>query len=73
MGQARHTCCALEEKLSCTATTIDTLVVVQVGNYTLYRFTTNLAVTDGLLSRLYGSLGLSVAFWIEGSEDAMLD
>merc|ERR1712089_52252 len=41
VGQARHSACALEEDLSCADTTADTLVVIQVGNYTLYRITTS--------------------------------
>ena len=67
MGKARHPSCALEEALSRAATAIDTLVVVKVGNYTLYRFTVILRVADSLLGSLYGSLSLSVALRIEGS------
>ena len=73
MGQAWHSACALEEDLSCATTAVDTLVVIKVGNYTLYRITTSLAVADGLLSRLYGSLSLPVALRIEGSGEGVLD
>ena len=73
MGKARHTCRALEEALSRAATAIDTLVMVKVGNYTLYRFTVILRVADSLLGSLYGSLTLSVALRIECSEYSVLD
>ena len=73
MGEAWYTSCALEEAFSCTATTIDTLVMVKVGNYTLYRFTVILRVANSLLGSLYSSLSLPVALRIEGSGECMLD
>ena len=73
MGKAWRTSYVLEEAFCRAATTIDTLVMVKVGNYTLYRFTVILRVADSLLGSLYGSLSLSVALRFEGSREGVED
>ena len=63
----------LEETFSCTTITIDTLVVVEVGNYALYGLEVVLCMGYSPFCSLYSSLSLSVALWVEGSGEGVED